>query len=97
MILNIVLCLIFHNIAVFLQQAQIAAKLEIPLSDVKNVIIWGNHSSTQFPDLRHATAVVKGKEMPVYDAINDDDYLKGNFIAVSRGHHIHLAHIICET
>lgn len=62
-------------------QAQIAAKLEIPLSDVKNVIIWGNHSSTQFPDLRHATAVVKGKEMPVYDAINDDDYLKGNFIA----------------
>jgi malate/lactate dehydrogenase len=28
---------------------------------VKNVIIWGNHSSTQFPDVRHA----KSSEMEV--------------------------------
>lgn len=66
-----------------LQQAQIASKLGIPVSDVKNVIIWGNHSSTQFPDLRHATALVNGQEVPVYDAIKDDAYLKGDFITVS--------------
>lgn len=66
-----------------LWQAQIASKLGIPVSDVKNVIIWGNHSSTQFPDLRHATALVNGQEVPVYDAIKDDAYLKGDFITVS--------------
>jgi malate dehydrogenase len=27
---------------------------------VRNVIIWGNHSSTQFPDAKHAK-VLKGK------------------------------------
>lgn len=32
----------------------------VPVANVKNVIIWGNHSSTQFPDARHAK-VVKGK------------------------------------
>lgn len=61
-------------------QTQIAIKLGIPVSDVKNVIIWGNHSSTQFPDLRHATAHVNGQDVPVYDAIKDDAYLKGDFI-----------------
>ncbi|MPC10297.1 Malate dehydrogenase, cytoplasmic [Portunus trituberculatus] len=61
-------------------QSQIAGKLGIPVSDVKNVIIWGNHSSTQFPDLRHATAHVNGQDVPVYDAIKDDAYLKGDFI-----------------
>ena len=69
-------------------QTQIAGKLGIPVSDVKNVIIWGNHSSTQFPDLRHATAHVNGQDVPVYDAIKDDAYLKGDFITVSSRLHI---------
>lgn len=34
--------------------AQIALKCGVPVGQVKNVIIWGNHSSTQFPDVRHA-------------------------------------------
>jgi malate dehydrogenase len=38
-----------HNRAV----AQIAAKLKVPVSDVKKMTIWGNHSTTQYPDLFH--------------------------------------------
>ncbi|KAA0203057.1 hypothetical protein HAZT_HAZT007994 [Hyalella azteca] len=58
-------------------QAQIAARLGVPVAEVKNCIIWGNHSSTQFPDVRHAT--VNGK--PVYEAVNDDAWLMGDFIS----------------
>ncbi len=36
--------------------SQIASKLIIDVEQVKNVIIWGNHSSTQFPDATYATA-----------------------------------------
>ena len=35
---------------------QIAEKLECHVSEVKNVIVWGNHSSTQFPDAAHGRA-----------------------------------------
>ena len=34
---------------------QIAAKLGSHVNDVRRVTIWGNHSSTQYPDLHHAT------------------------------------------
>ncbi|WKY09110.1 hypothetical protein Q1695_001902 [Nippostrongylus brasiliensis] len=34
--------------------AQIALKVGVPYKDVKNVIVWGNHSSTMFPDVRFA-------------------------------------------
>lgn len=61
-------------------QAQICQKLGVPVADVKNCIIWGNHSSTQFPDVRHAIAKVNGQEVPVYDAVKNDDWLKGDFI-----------------
>merc|ERR1712168_1256542 len=62
-------------------QAQIAGKLGVPVQDVKNVIIWGNHSGTQFPDVKHAVVKINGAETPVYDAIKDDAYLKGDFIS----------------
>ncbi|EDL07853.1 malate dehydrogenase 1, NAD (soluble), isoform CRA_e, partial [Mus musculus] len=39
-----------HNRA----KSQIALKLGVTADDVKNVIIWGNHSSTQYPDVNHA-------------------------------------------
>jgi malate dehydrogenase len=35
--------------------AQLTEKTGAPLADVKKVIIWGNHSATQYPDLHHAT------------------------------------------
>jgi len=41
-----------HNRAV----SQVALKLHVPVSDIKRMIVWGNHSNTQFPDLSHATA-----------------------------------------
>ena len=40
-----------HNRAM----AQLAEKTGKHVNDVKKVIIWGNHSATQYPDLNHAT------------------------------------------
>lgn len=40
-----------HNRA----QAQLAAKTGAHVSDVNGIIIWGNHSSTQYPDISHAS------------------------------------------
>ncbi|XP_078086575.1 malate dehydrogenase 1Ab, NAD (soluble) [Mustelus asterias] len=65
-----------HNRA----KAQIAYRLGVPSNDVKNVIIWGNHSSTQYPDVSHAVVKIKEKQMSVFDAIKDDNWLKGEFI-----------------
>ncbi|KAH7659415.1 Malate dehydrogenase protein [Dioscorea alata] len=45
-----------HNRAL----GQISERLNVQVSDVKNVIIWGNHSSTQYPDVNHATVTTKG-------------------------------------
>lgn len=61
-------------------QAQIAAKLGVSNDQVKNVIIWGNHSSTQFPDVAHASVTIQGKTITVPEAIKDDNYLKNEFI-----------------
>lgn len=61
-------------------QAQIAAKLGIPNSDVYNTIIWGNHSSTQYPDVRNAKAIVNGQATNVMDAVKDDNWIKNEFI-----------------
>jgi len=36
--------------------AQLAEKLGVDVQDIKRVTIWGNHSSTQYPDIAHATA-----------------------------------------
>lgn len=61
-------------------RAQIAAKLDVPIVNVKNVIIWGNHSATQFPDAKHATATVGIVDKSVYDAINNQSYLETEFV-----------------
>jgi malate dehydrogenase len=45
-----------HNRAL----SQLAEKCGVLSKDVKNVIVWGNHSATQYPDLHHAE--VKGLE-----------------------------------
>lgn len=66
-----------HNRA----KAQIANRAKVSPDNVKNVIIWGNHSSTQFPDVRSATVNVNGKDTPVFEAINDDNWLKNDFIS----------------
>jgi malate dehydrogenase len=40
-----------HNRAI----AQLAEKTGAPVGDIRRVIIWGNHSTTQYPDIHHAT------------------------------------------
>lgn len=61
-------------------QAQIAARLGVGIAHVKNVIIWGNHSSTQYPDAKNATVELNGAQKSVVDAVADNDYLNGEFV-----------------
>jgi malate dehydrogenase len=69
-----------HNRA----KAQIASRLKVSPDAVKNLTIWGNHSSTQFPDVRSATVTINGKETPVYEAVKDDNWLKNDFVSVRK-------------
>eukprot|EP00878_Enallax_costatus_P010488 GHUV01010950.1.p1 GENE.GHUV01010950.1~~GHUV01010950.1.p1 ORF type:complete len:338 (+),score=100.16 GHUV01010950.1:186-1199(+) len=49
------------------------------LAQVKNVIIWGNHSSTQYPDVNHGT--VEGK--PIKEVLKDSsEWLDNEFVDV---------------
>ena len=58
--------------------AQLALKGNAHWGDVKNVIIWGNHSNTQFPDWHHAT--IAGR--PAAGVINDGQWLREEFIQI---------------
>jgi malate dehydrogenase len=57
--------------------AILAKKAGKPVRDVTNVTIWGNHSSTQFPDFFHAR--IGGR--PALEVIKDRQWLEGEFIA----------------
>ncbi|XP_070496412.1 malate dehydrogenase, cytoplasmic [Chironomus tepperi] len=56
-------------------RAQIAQRVGTDISNVKNLIIWGNHSATQFPDVANGT--VDGKA--VTDVV-DASFLQSEFI-----------------
>lgn len=56
--------------------AQIALKTNTHNTDIEKLAIWGNHSSTQYPDVTNAT--VQGKS--VIDTINDESWLRNTFI-----------------
>lgn len=58
--------------------AQLAQKAGVPVSEVTNVTIWGNHSSTQYPDFFNAK--IGGK--PATEVINDKNWLENDFIPV---------------
>lgn len=57
---------------------QIAQKAGVPVSAVRNLAIYGNHSTTMFPDFFHAT--VNG--ISVSEVISDHAWLKGDFLDV---------------
>jgi malate dehydrogenase len=57
-------------------ETQLAKKAGVPVKDVKNLAIWGNHSATQFPDFANATIAGKGAAQ----AIDDRAWLEGEFI-----------------
>lgn len=60
-----------HNRAI----SQLAAKTDVLGTDVSGVIIWGNHSSTQYPDLHHTSV----KDQAALDLV-DQSWYEGTFI-----------------
>jgi malate dehydrogenase len=54
---------------------QLARKAKVPVVDVSNVIVWGNHSSTQVPDFAHAR--IRGRS--ALDVIGDRTWLENDF------------------
>lgn len=56
---------------------QLANKAHVPIGDVSNIAIWGNHSSTQVPDFLNAR--IKGKS--VSDFISDRKWLENDFVS----------------
>ena len=61
-----------HNRAL----AQLASKAECHVTDLDKVTVWGNHSSTQYPDITQAT--VKGS--PITDILADRAWVEDDFI-----------------
>ena len=54
----------------------LAAKLGVPVTDVSRMAIWGNHSTTQYPNLFHCQ--VGGKS--AYELVGDHEWVDGTFI-----------------
>lgn len=50
------------------------------MDKIRNVIIWGNHSSTQYPDVAHATAETSSGAKKVADLINDENWINETFL-----------------
>jgi malate dehydrogenase len=61
-----------HNRAI----AELANKLERPVTEIKRMTIWGNHSPTQYPDL--VNALVGGS--PAWPQVDDDVWIAEEFI-----------------
>jgi malate dehydrogenase len=61
-----------HNRA----KSQVAKRLDKPVSSVKKMTIWGNHSTTQYPDLFHCE--VDGKN--AYETVDDHPWVETEFI-----------------
>ena len=56
--------------------SQVANKLERPVTDVKRMAIWGNHSPTMYPDL--VNALVDGS--PAWPQVDDEAWIADEFI-----------------
>jgi malate dehydrogenase len=56
---------------------QLAKKAGVPVREVTNLAIWGNHSSTQYPDAAHAR--IAGRPAP--EVISDEAWLQGEFLS----------------
>jgi len=66
-----------HNRAV----SQLAKKLGVSVGDVTKMTIWGNHSSTQFPDVYHTE--VQGRNAA--ELVNDQAWIADTFIPTVAG------------
>ena len=65
-----------HNRAV----SQVAQKIKQDVVSVKKMIVWGNHSATQYPDLFQAEVVEGNAAKKVWPMINDQAWLEQSFI-----------------
>ncbi|MEV0973064.1 malate dehydrogenase [Microtetraspora glauca] len=75
-----------HNRAL----SQLATKLGVPVTDIKKMTIWGNHSATQYPDLYHAEVGGKVAAEQVEEAWLRDTFIptvakRGAAIIEARG------------
>jgi malate dehydrogenase len=61
-----------HNRAL----SQLATRTGVPVKDIVNVIIWGNHSVKQYPDIAHAT--IGGR--PASEVVGDDSWVRDVFV-----------------
>ncbi|MGB8504258.1 malate dehydrogenase [Mycobacterium sp.] len=61
-----------HNRAI----SQLAKKTGVAVTDIKKMTIWGNHSTTQYPDVFHAE--IGGKNAA--EVVNDPDWIENDFI-----------------
>ncbi|BBM88898.1 malate dehydrogenase [Spirochaetota bacterium] len=59
-------------------RSQLAAKANVHSRDIRKVCIWGNHSSTQFPDFFNG--LIAKTQQPIPTAITDHTWLKNDFI-----------------
>jgi malate dehydrogenase len=57
-------------------RAQLARKAGIDVTEIAQMAIWGNHSTTQYPDFIHAK--IGGR--PAHDVVADREWLESNFI-----------------
>ncbi|GAA4681161.1 malate dehydrogenase [Pseudonocardia yuanmonensis] len=75
-----------HNRAL----AQLSGKLGVPVSEIKKMTIWGNHSATQYPDLYHAEVGGKIAAEQVEESWLRDEFIptvakRGAAIIEARG------------
>jgi malate dehydrogenase len=75
-----------HNRAL----AQLSQKLGVPVSEIKKMTIWGNHSATQYPDLYHAEVGGKIAAEQVEESWLRDEFIptvakRGAAIIEARG------------
>ncbi|PTN11239.1 malate dehydrogenase [Nitrosomonas aestuarii] len=61
-----------HNRAL----SQVAQKLSRPVTSIKKMVVWGNHSNTQYPDLNHAEI----DNQSVRSLIADNDWIDNSFV-----------------
>ncbi len=61
-----------HNRA----KSQLASKVGASVSDVTKMTVWGNHSASQYPDLKHAE--VGGEN--AWDRVGDESWIADEFI-----------------
>ncbi|PJB04435.1 MAG: malate dehydrogenase, partial [Hydrogenophilales bacterium CG_4_9_14_3_um_filter_59_35] len=62
-----------HNRAI----AKLARRTSMPITSIENMVVWGNHSPTMYPDIRFAT--IDGKHTP--NLVNDEAWNRDEYIS----------------